>query len=321
MNKKNRKVIVLLGIIGLILLGALLWWKNGLTPANANNRSSKIFLVQKGSNIREIANNLKKEGLIKDPVVFFLLVKQLGIDNKIQAGDFRLSPSMNAQKIAESLTHGSLDVWITIPEGKRAEEIAEILEDTMPLYNESWRQTLIQYEGYLFPDTYLIPRDANIEYVVELLRNTFDLRFATVQNTTNLTQEQIVILASMIEREVKHQEDRPIVSSVIHNRLEIGIPLQIDATVQYALGYHAGGRTWWKKGLTRDDLQIDSLYNTYKYPGLPPGPISNPGLSVLQAAANPANTDYLFYITDRSGINRYTRTNEEHNANIKKYGL
>ena len=122
-----KKLIIVIALFVIIAIGSLIWWTNGASPANSSNKESKIFVVEKGAGIREISNRLKDEKLIKNPIVFFLLVKQLKLDKEIQAGDFRLSPSMTAQEIAENLTHGTLDIWTTIPEGKRAKEIAEIL--------------------------------------------------------------------------------------------------------------------------------------------------------------------------------------------------
>jgi UPF0755 protein len=316
-----KKLTILFIIILLVVAALLIWWSNGVAPVSKKDTGTQTFVVNKGAGIREIASSLKRAGLIKDPVVFFLLVKKEGLEKKIQAGSFKLSPSQSAGQIAKNLTLGTQDIWITIPEGKRAEEVAEILKKNLPLYNDSWVETLKENEGYLFPDTYLFPKESTVETVVNVMRGTFDSRFAEVENHTNLTHDQVVILASLIEREAREDIDRPIISSVIHNRLNIGMPLQIDATVQYALGYDAGEQTWWKKNLTVTDLKIDSPYNTYVVTGLPPGPIASPGLAVLKAAANPADTDYIFYITDKNGENHYAKTNAQHNANIKKYGL
>jgi UPF0755 protein len=321
MEGKMKKLLTLLIIGVFFVAGFLIWWANGISAVDKNNTTPVTFIIPPGAGIKQIANELKQQKLIKDPTVFYFLVKQMGIEKKIQAGSYRLAPSQTAEQIAKSLTVGTEDIWVTIPEGKRAEEVADILKKDMPLYDETWRGQLIENEGYLFPDTYLFPKESTIDTVINTMRGTFENRFSTIQNNTSLSDEEVVILASMIEREARHDEDRPIVSSVMHNRLAIDMPLQIDATVQYALGYDRGEGTWWKKGLTRDDLQITSPYNTYENAGLPPGPISNPGLAVLKAAANPSDTDFLFYITDKNGVNRYARTNDEHNANIKRYGL
>lgn len=286
------------------------------------DRTQKIFVVRKGQNVRDIAKSLKDERLIRDPVVFFLLVVRGGLDKKIQAGDFRLSPSMTAQNIAETLTHGTLDVWVAVPEGYRAEEIAELLAQKTPTFTQTWRDVLNQHEGYLFPDTYLIPKDADVELVVSIMRKNFEQKFATLPPLKNkLTRKEVVTIASLIEREAKFPEDRPLVASVILNRLAIGMKLDIDATVQYILGYQEDEKRWWKKHLTNKDLAIDSPYNTYRNPGLPPTPIANPGLASLRAVVNPVGTNYLYYVSDKNGRNHYAETIEEHRENIKKYGL
>lgn len=315
MKRLPVTVIILIILIG----GFFLWWTNGTSPADAKDLSKQTFIIKRGEGVRSIANHLKKGGFIKDSIVFFLLVKQMGIEKNIQAGSYTLSPSQNARDIAKSLTVGTQDVWVTIPEGKRAEEIADILSANLPSYDESWRAQLVENEGYLFPDTYLFPKEATIDMVISTMRNTFDQRFAQVQNSTNLSKEELVILASMIEREAKHEEDRPLISSVMHNRLVLGMALQIDATIQYAKGRI--GNNWWAPVTAVEYKLVVSPYNTYLQPGLPPGPISNPGLSSLQAAADPTDTDYLYYISDKNGVNHYARTIDQHNANIKKYGL
>jgi UPF0755 protein len=318
---KRLFIVLALGII--IAVAAILWWKNGALPVNPKDNSQKIFVVRKGQGVREISYNLKHQGLIKDTIVFFFITKRMGYDKKIEAGDFRLSPSMNAWDIANNLTHGTLDIWVTIPEGKRSEEIAEILKESVPTFQENWSQVLATDEGYLFPDTYLIPKDATIDLISKMMKDNFEQKFnsAVGTKTTNLTDTDTIILASLVEREARADVDRPMVASVIYNRISIGMKIDIDATLQYALGYQADEKRWWKKELTNLDKTINSPYNTYTNPGLPPGPISNPGLASIKAALNPANTDYLYYISDANGVNHYAKTMAEHNANIQKYGL
>ncbi len=317
-----KKIYISLVILAIFLTITLLWWQNGLKPVSLSNSAPKIFVVEKGQGVREISKNLKNEGLIRDQIVFFLYTRFNGIDKKIQAGDFRLNPSMNAIDIAEGLTRGTLDIWVTIPEGLRAEEISDILKEKMPLYDSSWRESLRQNEGYLFPDTYLIPREADVNMIISLLKTTFENRYKTLDlSKTTLSKNQIVIIASLIEREAKKDEDRKLVASVILNRLELGMKLDIDATIQYALGFDESEKRWWKKSLSLEDIKLNSPYNTYMVAGLPPTPISNPGLASLEAVVNPANTDYLFYISDSKGVNHYAKTIEGHNANIKKYNL
>ena len=317
-----KRLSVLLVTIIIIGLGILFWFRNGTLPVDPNNNTAKIFVVGKGMGVREIANNLRSQGLIRDPIVFFLLTKKMGLDKEIQAGDFRLNPSMNIYTIIQDLKHGTLDIWTTIPEGLRAAEIGQILKEKMPTYQDSWPAELQKNEGYLFPDTYLIPREADINMIINMLKDNFNNKYSTLDTSgTKLSQSEIVTIASLIEREAKHEQDRPLVASVITNRLDLGMKLDIDATIQYALGYQSEQKRWWKKSLTNSDKLLKSPYNTYKVAGLPPTPISNPGLESLHATISPAKTSYLYYITDGNGVNRYASDLEGHNVNIQKYGL
>lgn len=319
MKKIAAVVIITIVVIG----GSIIWWNNMLQAPDPNNNTSTIFVINKGDAVKEIAYNLKSKGLIKSPIAFFLLIKKLDFDKKIEAGDFRLNPSMGALEIAEILTHGRLDIWVTIPEGLRAEEIAEILKDNIPSYKSFWKDVLAEKEGYLFPDTYLIPKDADSKLVVALMLDNFDKKYSSIKTTeiSTLSKNESVIVASLVEREAKFPEDRPLVASVIHNRLKIGMKLDIDATVQYALGLRKDQKTWWRKNLTLDDLKINSSYNTYLRLGLPPGPIANPGIEALRAALVPQNTEYLYYVSDKTGRNHYAKTFAEHQANIERYAV
>lgn len=309
-------------LIALIIVGVLVavaWWINGTHPVTQGQSEEQIFVIPKGTTIRQIGNNLKENGLIRDPVVFFLKIKQKGIDRDIQAGSYKLSPSMNLESIITELQTGRIDVWLTFPEGIRTEQMAEIIKENVPTYEDSWEDALKAEEGYLYPDTYLIPTDATIEIILNVLRQNFNEKLESAQITqTGEDLERIIIIASLIERESKLEEDQPIVASVIANRLEIGMPLQIDASVQYALGYSEEEQTWWRIPLP-EHLEVDSAYNTYKNPGLPPAPIANPGITAIQAAANPQDTDYIYYVNDDTGKLHFAQTLEEHNENIEKY--
>lgn len=242
-NTPMKRMYVVIAFLLVVIFIVLTWYKNGQAPVNMQSKEQKIFVVNPGEGVRSISNRLKADGLIKDPVVFFLMTKQLGLDSKIQAGDFRLSPSMNAATIAKNLTQGRLDIWVVIPEGKRAQEVADILQKNLPSYDDSWREKLVSKEGYLFPDTYLVPRGASVDDVLSMFANNFNKQYTSMQNNnTTYTQDQLVTVASLIEREAKFPQDRPLVASVIFNRLEMGMALQLDATVQYALGKQANGR-------------------------------------------------------------------------------
>jgi len=298
---------VLVGISGLVLL--LGYWRWAVSPVNQKNNNPQIFVVPQGQSVKTIAARLKQAGLIKNELIFRLAVERKALSASLQAGDFRLSPGMNLEAIIESLTHGRLDYWITFPEGLRVEEYAEKLAAKSGIDINDFILAAKPYEGQLYPDTYLIPDNASAEDIVTLLTDTFKQKSPTRDQKT-------IILASLIEREAKHEPDRPLVSSVLHNRLRLGMALQVDATVQYILGKR---NSWWPKNLSREDLKTPSPYNTYLQPGLPPKPICNPGLLNLEAALNPAQTDYLYYVSDSGGYNHYAVTLEEHNANVAKY--
>lgn len=314
-----KKTVVLLILFLIVVVLGILWWQNGNLPVERNSQQAKTFVIAPGDNVRAIAYNLKTQGLIRDPIVFFLITKQSGLDKKIQAGSFRLSPSMTTKEVAESLTHGTLDIWVTIPEGYRATQIAEVLKKEMPGYEDSWPEALEENEGYLFPDTYLFPKESDVETIISIMTNNFENKYESINtNRTDLTQEEIVTLASLIEREALKNEERPVISGILHNRLKIGMALQVDATIQYAKGETNG--KWWSP-ISTSDYTFASAYNTYRNTGLPPTPISNPGLDSLKAAANPASVDYLYYLHDKNRIIRYAETNTQHEANKEKYGV
>ena len=315
-----KKITILFVIIVIVIATGIIFWIDQNAAADPKSKTSSIFVVKKGDGVREIATNLKAKGLIKNQVIFFLIVKQLGLDKKIQAGDFRLSPKMTTAEIAQNLTHGTLDIWITIPEGKRAEEIAEILEKELETYSPSWRATLISNEGYLFPDTYLVPKNADINNIISIMKNNFNAKIKSVNLSQNDSRlKEVIIIASLIEREAITDNEKPIIASVIDNRLKAGMSLDIDATLQYIKGQDVTGE-WWSIP-TIEDKKIISEFNTYRNAGLPPFPISNPGIEAIKAALNPQDSDYYYYIHDAEGNVHFAKTLAEHNANIKKYGL
>lgn len=316
-----RKLYFLIIFLLTISVGFYLYYKEGTLPVNKNDLSTKIFVITPGEPLSKIAKRLANEGLIRNKIVFYIVVKKLRLERKIQAGDFRLSPSMNLYQIAKILTHGTLDVWVTIIEGLRKEEIAQIVSKKFNISEIEF--VSLAKEGYLFPDTYLIPKNATAGSIIKILENNFKNKFnkklQEKARLKNLSPEETIIIASLVEREAKFDEDRPLVASVILNRLKLGMKLDIDATIQYALGYQLKEKSWWKKNLSKEDLEIDSPYNTYKNYGLPPTPIANPGLKSIKAVIYAPKTDYLYYLSDKSGKIHFANTLEEHNENINRY--
>ncbi len=320
--KSAKKYLIILIIFAALALFSYLYYTEGTLAVNKSEKTTKIFVVKPGEGLNSITKNLHNDGFIRNTIVFYMLVKREGLDKKIQAGDFRLSASMNAREIAETLTHGTLDEWVTVVEGLRKEEIAQIISKKFDVPEIEF--TKLAPEGYLFPDTYLIPRQATAESVIKIFTSTFEKKFSPEMRgqvkKLGLSEHDVVVLASIVEREGRSDGVRQQVASILLRRIKEEMPLQVDATVQYALGYQPQEKTWWKRDLSHDDLKIKSSYNTYKNPGLPPEPICNPGLSSLQAVANAdPTTPYLFYITDKSGAIHYAKTSDEHQKNIEKY--
>lgn len=317
----KRKIYILFFLISVIFIGAFIWWNQAIKPADPLDKNQINFSIKKGENVRIIADKLNKQGLLRSPIAFFLLARFGGIANTIQAGTFRLSPSMDLFTLAKNLTHGTEDVKITIIEGWRNEEIALVLAKELNIpEGEFLKKAQI---GYMFPDTYLIPKDSTEDAAIKIITDNFNKKvkddIIEKARVKNLSLNDLITIASMVEREAKYERDRPLVASVILNRLKIDMKLDIDATVQYALGYQPLSKTWWKKELSEEDLSIDSPFNTYKISGLPPTPISNPGLAVIQAVVNAPNTDFLYYVSDDRGNTYFAKTIEEHNINISKY--
>jgi UPF0755 protein len=284
------------------------WFYQNIKPVSATE-SFKDFLIVKGSGAIQIGNKLEKEGLIKSALAFKVYVQVTSASSKILAGEYRLSPNMSLLEVVGQLKRGPAEIWVTIPEGLRREEVASKFTSALGK-DENFKKEFLAIsdgeEGYLFPDTYLFPKTASASAIVNKMTSTFE----SVTKDLNLTSDQ-VILASLIERETKTNEERPVVAGILMNRLDIGMALQVDATLQYVKG------TWGV--VTTADKSLNSPYNTYKFASLPPGPIANPGLSSLKAAANPADTEYFYYLHDSKGNIYYAETLDEHDENIRKY--
>jgi len=307
-------IIVITPVVGFF------WWQRVTEPVAPEEETSKVFVIKKGESLSTIANRLKQAGLIRNSLAFKLIVLTENLSAKIQAGDFQLKPSLTTKEVAEFLTYGTMDIWLTFPEGWRREEFNRRLANNLTSFDSQEFLNLTNgLEGFLFPDTYLVPKNASAGTVLKIFQKNFEKKFSsdlqTAARKKGLTKNQVLILASIVEREAKKGQDRPIVAGLLIKRWQNNWPLQADATLQYAKGSLGA---WWPIVVAKDK-QIESAYNTYKYKGLPPAPICNPGLASIEAVINPKQTLYWFYLSDKQGDMHYARTAEEHNQNITKY--
>lgn len=278
----------------------------------------KIFIIEKGEGMKKIADNLKAESLIKNKWSFYYYLLIKGETEKLQAGTYSLNPSMNIPEIANKIIRGDvIENWVkvTIPEGWRNKQIRERLIDFGLISPEE--RLPENLEGYLFPDTYYFYKDSSLEDVIQKMRDNFDNKITKdLQKAIEQQKKQlndIIIMASLIEREVKTYEDMQIVSGIFWKRIESDYPLESCATIAYILGVDK-----WR--YTIEDTRIESPYNTYRNIGLPPTPINNPGLNAIKAAIYPIYTDYNFFLTDPETDNTiFSKTLEEHNRNKAKY--
>jgi UPF0755 protein len=313
--------LLFLFLLALAILGFIfLWYTVELGPVS-DQKNTKYFVIAQGQSLSEIADNLKKEGLIKSPLAFKIMVIRHGLAKKLQAGNFYLSSNLSSFQIASLLTRGLSDIWVTFPEGQRVEEIAQKLKEVLGVSEGEFLK--VSKEGYMFPDTYFIPRNARAKEIAQMMIDNFEKRVTESlrqdAQKRGLTLEEVVILASLVERETKFEEDRPKVAGILIKRYRASLPLEVDATVQYALGYQKEEKSWWKKTLTSEDLAVDSPYNTRKESSLPPAPIANPGLSSIKAVVYFQESPYFYYLSDSQGRIYYAKTLEEHIENIKNF--
>jgi UPF0755 protein len=308
----------------LLLAAAIAVISSQFQPVSSTPQPKVKFVIPKGQAVSVIASNLQEAGLIRHPLALRAELRRKGLEDKIQAGSFDLSPSMSLSEIAQTLTTGTNDVWVTLLEGWRREEIADSLDrQELPAFDkEKFLELSASSEGTLFPDTYLVPREATAEQLYSLFTNTFDRKvtqgLADEIKASDHDWNDVLIMASIVEREARGLTQMKEVAGILWHRLEIGMPLQADATLQYAKGYDKKESAWWVPPLGAD-RQLDSPFNTYQHPGLPPRPIANPGLDALTATLQPNQTNNLFYIHDSDGKLHYAQTLEEHNRNIERY--
>lgn len=325
MNKKwywlGGFLILLVGVT----IGGLLWLYFQFQPAHSTAEAKITVVVKKGDSIAAIANQLQQKGVIKNSFIFKLYARVQKLDTKIQAGSYKLDPRTTMPMVALSLTQGTEDSWVTLLEGWRREEIAEYLaaQDSLTEFDsERFLEISAMSEGMLFPDTYLVPNEISAEDVYALLTRTFEKKFVQayakeIENSGKSLAE-LVVFASLIQREAQSYEDMRRVAGILENRIKIDMPLQVDATLQYVRGYDAQNKSWWTPPLI-EYKKSSSPFNTYLVLGLPPRAIANPGLDALRAALDPQPTDDVFYIHAPSGTMYYAKTLEEHNQNVARY--
>ena len=308
-------------VFSLIFLVTILFLTAIYFPLVENSTIQKIINIPSGTNAKEIVHILEKNEIIrKNNYLFIILIKLSKLEDKLKFGEYNLSPSLNMLQILNKLARGEIVVYkITIPEGYTSIQIAELLDKKEIVEKESFLK-LVKYgekswEGYLFPDTYEVPKKYGPENMFKLLLSNYeqvavDNKLINKAEQTGFTMDEIITLASIIEKEAKFAEEKRQISSVFHNRLKSGMKLQSCATIQYILGKP-------KEKLEESDLEIESPYNTYLYKGLPPGPICNPGIDSIIAALEPANEDYLYFVLGDNGRHIFSKTYEEHLKNKK----
>lgn len=282
-------------------------------------RTNKNFeiSISRGQSLYSISQTMSEIGVTPHARVFWLYMFATSQQSKVRAGNFLIPQGSNLTNVASLVTRGGQDDYrVTIKPGSRVEEIEGI--------SPSIRQHLIPQIGFLLPETYQIPRNYSASQIKELIKKEFESKYLqlTESSTSTRSQIEIITIASLLEREAKTLTDKRIIAGIIENRLSLGMPLQIDATAQYARDSQQPpvGQNYWRP-VTKQQLSVKSPYNTYQNAGLPPGPICNPGLDSISAALNPSSSEYLFYISDTTGKLHYARTLDEHNLNISKYLL
>ena len=302
------------------------------SPENVVERRINIK-IRDGMSTAEIAERLAEKGIIDSSLKFRFFARLRGYDDKLRPGSYTFTADMSDDDVfAKLLTGEKKLIKFTVPEGFGSKEIAERLynldladkneflkaaENFAPYdYMRKRQNVFFAAEGFLFPDTYNVESDMDINEILTLMANNFDERLTPEMRThaekMGLSVYDLITLASLVEREVRFPEDRPIVAQVFLKRLKMNMPLQTDATLQYLMDTP-------KEDVTIADTQIDSPYNTYQHTGLPPGPIANPGMAAIEAVLHPSETDYLYFVADRNGHNHYAFTYEEHLNLVNQY--
>ena len=318
----------------LLIIIAVISIAVGSTSINEIPKGQKVkFKIIEGMDAAEISRRLEKSGVIDSGLKFRLLAKLKGYENQLKIGSYTFTTGMTYDEVFTNLLAGAPEVLtVTIPEGFTVKDIANRLSnlgvvnydtfiskarDFAPFgYIERKSNTFYDCEGFLFPDTYEVTTDMSSEDILYMMTDNFDYRLSSAMREKaqeeGLSVYELITLASLVEKEARYAEDRPIIAQVFFKRLKIGMPLQTDASLQYLMDAP-------KEDVSIADTQIDSPFNTYQHMGLPPGPIANPGVASIEAVLYPANTDYLYFVADRGGHNHYAYTYDEHLDLVYKY--
>lgn len=324
-----------------VLIGLYLQYRQGDLDQPASYDDTPVtFVVEPGESAATIAARLEELGLVTDGELFRMFIRYHEIDANLEAGEYVLQSNMTMAEIAETLQHARIEeVTVTIPEGWRAEQIAQMLTEENIVDGDEFlalvrggkfdysllrdRPEESSLEGFLFPETYRIPAQAEAKDLIERMLSTLDERFTPEMRRLaaerGMTIYEVITLASIVEREAVIAEERPLIAGVFLNRLEEGMFLRADPTVQYAKGYDATTGQWWPPVAVEDWEAVDSPYSTYLYPSLPPGPICSPGLSAIQAVLEPADSEYLYFLAKGDGSHAFATTYEEHLQNQELY--
>ncbi|MFA5776171.1 MAG: endolytic transglycosylase MltG [Patescibacteria group bacterium] len=314
--------------IAIVLPVAFYLYYNTALNRPAQSDAEKVFVIEKGEGALSISQRLYDEGLINSKVLFNFYLISNNLQSKLQAGTYTVPAGYNIKKLSELFQQGRSDIKVTFLEGWRVEEVAQ--EASSKFGNVSYSKFVdlaLPSEGTLFPDTYEFNSNTDEEGIIDAMRSNYNAKTSdiltneSVSKTGLPTVNQVITIASIVEREVIKDEDRRIVAGILIKRFKEDMPLGADATVQYAVApkIENGNRVWWPKNLTIDDLNKASTYNTRKMAGLPPMPICSPSLSSIKAVIGYQSTDYYYYLTDSQGITHYAKTLDEHNKNIFKY--
>ena len=306
-----------------IILGAILSFSALLyvffLRAPVGFPANTMVHVEKGDSLEELTVSLDENGVLRTPVIFKWLIKIMGGQTKVKAGDYLFTERVALPRVAFRMVRGEFNltpVKITLPEGASRKEMAAILAKNLPNFDkEKFLSESNSDEGYLFPDTYFFFPNTTSQEIISTLRGNFNAKMETLRDDvrkSKKTLREIIIMASIIEEEAHTMEDRKIISGILWKRIQIGMPLQVDAPFYYAIGKNT-------YTLTQKDLKTDSPYNTYTRTGLPSGPIGNPGLDSIFAAIYPKTSPYLYYLSDREGNVYYSATFDKHKKNKVLY--